>query len=210
MPNATGTIRGSVLDGGTFGPIRGGHVVAVSTAAPDVPVAGAVSDVSPGGLGGEYTIPALPPGTYAVRIEPLVNTSNPFSVANTHFASFTTNFPWEFFNGSGESGFDLATDVTPLVLAAGTTSTGIDVLTNVGAPDPNEPNGTRASATVAACDLPINASIVPLGDIDYYSLAITSPTHVDADVNASRSGSPLDAIVAIFDAAGTRLAVADH
>jgi hypothetical protein len=210
LTSTTGTIAGRVLDGGTFAPVKGAHVVAVSTAAPDVPIAGALSDVQAGGPGGEYTIVGLAPGSYYIRIEPLVGTSNPFTVANTHFTNFNTAFPWEFWNGSGETGFDTATDRTAITLQAGQTVGGIDILTNVGAPDPNEPNGTPASATPIACEQSIPASIVPKGDVDYYALPIANPTTLTVDLNASRSGSTLDAVAGVFDAAGNRLAYADN
>jgi len=207
---ATATISGRVLDGGTFAPLKGVHVVAVTAAAPDVPVAGALSDVQAGGAGGEYRIVGLPPGSYDVRIEPLVGTSNPYTASNTHFTSFDTGFPWEYYNGSAESGFDVATDRTPITVQAGQAVPGIDVLTNVAAPDPNEPNGTPASATPIGCEQSIDASIVPLGDVDYYALAILQATSLEVDVNAARSGSSLDAIAGVFDAAGSRLAFDDN
>jgi len=206
----TGTISGRVLNGGTFAPIKGAHVVAVSTSAPDIPVAGVISDVQAGGPGGEYSIVGLPPGSYYLRIEPLVGTTNPFTVANTHFATFDTTFPWEFYDGATESGFDVATDRVAITLNAGQTVTGITFLTNVASPDPNEPNNTRATATPVACEQTLNASIVPLGDIDYYALSIAAGTEVQVDVNAARSGSPLDAVAGVFDAAGNRLAFADN
>jgi hypothetical protein len=214
-PNSTlastrATISGRVLDGGDFTKIKGAHVVAVSTAAPDIPVVGALSDVQEGGPGGEYTLVGLAPGSYYVRLEPMVGTSNPFTAANTHFTGFDTNFPWEYYNGSLESGSDNAADRTTITVVAGQTITGIDILTNVGAPDPNEPNNTRASATPFACEQMVTASIVPLGDIDYYAVAITSPTAFDVDIDASVLGSPLDAILGVFDAAGTLLAFNDN
>ena len=209
-PATTGAISGRVLNGGTFASIKGAHVVAVATSAPDVPVAGVISDVQAGGPGGEYSIVGLPPGTYYARIEPLVGTSNPFTAANTHFTGFDATFPWEFYDGATESGFDVATDRVAVTVNAGQTVTGIDFLTNVASRDPNEPNNTRASATPVACEQTMTSSIVPLGDVDYYALPITAGTEVQVDVNAARSGSPLDAIAGVFDAAGNRLAFADN
>jgi hypothetical protein len=213
LTSTTGTISGRVLDGGTFAPVKGAHVVAVSADPlkdPNVPIVGVISDVQAGGPGGEFNIVGLAPGNYYVRIEPLVGTSNPFTQANTHFTGFATNFPWEYYDGAAESGFDTATDRVAIALAAGQTVSGINILTNVGAPDPNEPNGTPASATPLACEQGITASIVPRGDVDYYALAISDPTILTAEVNAARSGSTLDAILGVFDAAGNRLAFADN
>ncbi len=215
-PNAAlqtgkGRIAGRVLNGADFTRIKGANVVAVSAAAPDVPIVAAVSDVQPGGPGGEYTLPALDPGSYDVRIEPLVGTVNPFTDRNTHFTwnSFRTDFPAEFYNGAQESGFDVGTDRTVITVSAGQTVGGIDLLTNVGAPDPNEPNNTRASATPTDCDRVIAGSIVPRGDVDYYALSITEPTSVQASIEAIRIGSTLRAALAIFDASGNRLSYSD-
>ncbi len=210
LTSSTGTISGRVLNGGTSTPIKGAHVVAVSTAAPDIPIAGVISDVQAGGPGGEYTIVGLPPGSYYLRLEPLVGTTNPFTQGNTHFTGFVTSFPPEFYDGATESGFDVATDRVALNVGAGQTVTGIDFLTNVASPDPNEPNNTRASATPAACEQSVASSIFPLGDIDYYSLSISNGTSLQVDVNAARSGSPLDPIAGVFDASGNRLAFADN
>lgn len=210
LTTTTGTIAGRVLNGGSFARVKGAHVVAVTTAAPDVPLVGVLSDVQAGGLGGEYRIVGLPPGSYYIRIEPLVGTSNPFTAANTNFSSFDTNFPWEYYNGAAESGYDTATDRTAITLTAGQTVTGIDILTNVAAPDPNEPNNTRASATPIACEQPMASSIVPLGDVDVYALPITNATHLQIDVSASRIGSSLDPVLGIFDAAGNQMVYADN
>jgi hypothetical protein len=210
LASTSATITGRILDGGDFTPVVGAHVVAVSTSAPDIPIVGSHSDLQEGGPGGEYTLPALPPGSYYVRIEPLLNTSNPFSAANTHFDAFDTDFPWEYYNGTGETGFDAGTDRTAISVTAGQTISGIDILTNVGAPDPNEPNDTRAAATPAACEQRVPASIAPRGDIDYYAMNVTSPTTLLVDVSAGRAGSSLDPIAAVFDAAGNRLAFADN
>ncbi len=210
LTSTTGTISGRVFNGGTFSPIKGAHVVAVATSAPDVPVVGVISDVQAGGPGGEYTIVGLPPGSYYLRLEPLVGSTNPFTQANTHFTGFNTSFPPEFYDGATESGFDVATDRVAIGVAAGQTVTGIDFLTNVASRDSNEPNNTRAAATPVACEQTVPASIVPQGDIDYYALSITSATALQVDINAARSGSPLDPIVGVFDAAGNRLAFADN
>jgi hypothetical protein len=208
--STTGGISGRVLDGATFAPIKGAHVVAVSTAAPDIPIVGVISDVQAGGPGGEFNIVGLPPGDYYVRIEPLVGSSNPFTVGNTHFTGFVTGFPWEYYDGPGESGFDTQINRVAVTVTAGQTVSEIDILTNVGAPDPNEPNGTPGSATPLSCEQGLGASIVPRGDIDYYAVVVTDATLLRAEVNASRSGSDLDAILGLFDAAGNQLAFADN
>ncbi len=210
LASTTGTISGRVLDGLDGSRVRGAHVVAVTTAAPNTPVAGVLSDVEAGGPGGEYTIVGLPPGDYYLRLEPMVGTSNPFDEGNVPFSGFDTDFPWEFYNGAGETGFDNPDERTAITLAAGQTVTAIDFLTNVGIPDPNEPNDTRASATPIACESTTTVSIQPAGDVDYYELIVTEPTAIEVDVEAGRIGSNLDAIAAVFDSAGSELAFADN
>jgi hypothetical protein len=210
LAGTTGTIAGRVLKGDDNGPIRGAHVVAVTTAAPDIPVVGVLSDLAPGGPGGEYRILGLPPGSYYVRIEPLPGGSNPFTQANTHFQGFDTGFPWEFYDGATESGFDQAADRTPITLAGGQIVSGIDLFTNVASPDPNEPNGTPATATPFGCERSVAASIAPLNDVDYFALPLAGATSLQIDVDAAVDGSPLDAVAGLFDAAGNLLAFADN
>ena len=214
-PNTTlnttrATISGRVLNGATFAPVKGAHVVAVTTAAPNIPVASVISDVQAGGLGGEFNIRGLPPGSYYIRIEPLIGTSNPFTQANTNFTGFVTSFPWEFYDGATESGFDAQTAKTAITVVAGQTVSGINIFTNVGAPDPNEPNNTLAAATPIACSAPMSASIVPINDVDYFALSVAYPTVVHVDVNASRSGSSLDPEAAVYDGLGNQMAFADN
>ena len=214
-PNSTltttrGTITGRVLDGGSFAPIKGAHVVAVSTAAPDVPIVGAVSGVEAAGPGGEYTLPGLAPGSYYVRLEPLVGTSNPFTEANTPFEGFSTSFPWEYYDGATESGFDSQAARTAITLVAGQTATSVNLYTNVGAPDPNEPNNTRATAGALPCASVRQGSIVPINDVDYYVVTIADATELTVDLNASRSGSTLDAVAAVMDSSGAIIEIADN
>ena len=210
LATTTGTLSGRVLDGATGTPIRGAHVVAVQTSASNIPVAGMLSDVDAGGPGGEFTIVGLPPGSYYLRLEPMVGTSNPFDETNVPFIGFDTDFPWEFYNGAGETGFDVPEENEAIVLAAGQTVSGLDILTNVAIPDPNEPNDTQATATPIACETTMQVSIQPQGDVDYYELMITEPTAIEVDVDAGRSGSNLDPIAAMFDATGAELAFADN
>ena len=214
-PNATlastrGTLSGRVLDGGSFAPVKGAHVVAVTTAAPDVPVVGVVSDVQAGGLGGEFNIVGLAPGTYYLRLEPLAGGSNPFTVGNTHFSSFNTSFPPEYYDGAGESGFDDPAARVPVTVTAGQTIGNLTLFTNVGAPDPNEPNNTRASATAAGCEVQKTGAIVPLNDVDYYQVTIAAATRLTASVSAAQQGSSLDAVLGVFDASGAMLSFDDN
>jgi hypothetical protein len=210
LASTTGTLRGRVLDGGDFSPVKGAHVVAVAATAPDVPIAGAISGAEGGGPGGEFTLAGLPPASYYLRIEPLVGTTNPFDEENTHLVGFETAFPWEYYDGPTESGFDVATDRIALTVTAGHTHLGLDLLTNVAAADPNEPNDTRAAATPAACEGSYAGSIVPRGDLDYFAVSVGGATRLQLEINASRSGSPLDAILGVFDAAGTLMAYGDN
>ncbi len=214
-PNSTltttkGTISGRVFDGASFASVKGAHVVAVSTTAPDVPIVGAVSGLQPGGPGGEYTLLGLAPGSYYVRLEPLVGTSNPFTESNTPFTGFATSFPWEYYDGAGESGFDDATARTTITLVAGQTVANVNLYTNVGAPDPNEPNNVRAAASVLSCESVRQGSIVPINDVDYYVVTLGDATELTIDLNAARSGSTLDAVAAVMDSSGAVLEIADN
>jgi len=214
-PNATlastkGIISGRVLDGGTFAPVKGAHVVAVSTSALDVPIVGVVSGVQAGGPGGEFNIYGLAPGSYYLRLEPLVGTSNPFTVGNTHFNSFVTSFPPEYYDGAGESGFDDPAAKTVVTVTAGGTTGNITIFTNVGAPDPNEPNNTRATATPIACAQQKSGAVVPLNDVDYYALPIPGATHVQVSISAAQTGSSLDAVLGVFSPGGQLLAFDDN
>lgn len=209
LNTTTGRITGRVLSGADFTPVRGAHVVAVAAAAPNTPMVGALSDVQAGSVGGEYTLLSLAPGDYHVRLEPLVDTTNPFAQDNTHFLGFQTNFPWEFYNGAAETGFDTGSAASVVTVAAGQTVANIDILTNVGAPDPNEPNNTTGAATAMACEQSVAASIVPRADVDYYRVTIDGATLLQMDVSAGRIGSSLDAVLGLFDATGTRLGFAD-
>lgn len=214
-PNSTltstrATISGRVLDGGSFASIKGAHVVAVTTAAPDIPVVGAVSGLQPGGPGGEYTLVGLAPGSYYIRLEPLVGTSNPFSEGNTPFTDFETSFPWEYWDGASESGYDTQTARTAITVVAGQTVANVVLYTNVGAPDPLEPNNTRATASALACETARQGSIVPINDVDYYAITVEQATEVTIDLNAARSGSSLDAVTAVMDSGGAILAFSDN
>jgi hypothetical protein len=210
LTGTTGRISGRVLSGATFAPLKGAHVVAVAAATPNVPVAGALSGVAAGGPGGEYEIVGLAPGSYYLRLEPLVGSSNPFTMANTHFNGFDTSFPWEFWDGATESGYDVPTAKTAIVLAAGQSVTNVNFYTNVGQPDPNEPNDTRATATPITCGSTRSGSIVPTNDVDYFALTVGGATTVTVDVNAARSGSSLDGVAAVYDASGHQLAFGDN
>src|SRR5262249_142427 len=76
-----------------FVPIKGAQVVAVSTAAPNTPVVGVLSDVQAGGPGGGFTIVGLPPGSYHLRLEPPGGGTNPVHEGDTPFTRFHPPFP---------------------------------------------------------------------------------------------------------------------
>jgi hypothetical protein len=127
-----GAITGKVLraDGSA---VKGAHVVAVRVSDPARPVTGTLSGaeatVDPGG----YRLTGLPPGSYYVRIEPLVGTTNPFTELDSVFGGFDTSFPPEFYSGGAESAVDASigsSDAAAVQVTAGTEVRGVDFIIN--------------------------------------------------------------------------------
>jgi hypothetical protein len=144
-----GSISGQVINGTTGQPVKGAHVVAVSTVFPNTPIVGSLSGVKPNTTAGSYQLDNLPPGNYYVRIEPLVGTTNSFTEANTDSTGFDTSFPAEFYGGESSTDLDFVKDgagalvdaqVVPVVANADTPN--IDFETNVLA----APSGLTATA----------------------------------------------------------------
>ncbi|MGH9778181.1 MAG: IPT/TIG domain-containing protein, partial [Candidatus Acidiferrales bacterium] len=158
-PNATtaanlGTISGTVQTGGGS-PVVGAHVVAVSTAAPNIPVAGFMSntDVTAGGTGAYRLL--VPPGNYFVRVEPIIGFPNRFTQGNvSHPVTFMSNFPPEFYSGVNESAADampdnVQSDAAAVTVMAGQTTSGINIVVNSLAAFTNDNfSGARVISTV--------------------------------------------------------------
>ncbi len=65
-----------------------------------------------------------------------------------------------------------------------------------------EPNNTPAEANLVALGDTAAGVISPEADVDYFAVDIPAGTFVDFDVDASTSGSPLDAFLTLFDVDG--------
>ena len=66
-----------------------------------------------------------------------------------------------------------------------------------------EPNDAPATATSVALGDVASGNIDPTGDVDYYAFDVTAGTYLILDVDASRSGSPLDPILWLYAPDGT-------
>ncbi len=133
---AKGAIRGAVKRRSGYA-FQGANVVAVPvTRDPDGQVvenrAGHVSAVSDFlyGFDGAYLLPGLDPGLYVVFIEPLMGDFSGASAVGP-FSRKWTAFPKDYFNDdeSGETTDD-PTKKTVVKVVAGTTATGIDLVSN--------------------------------------------------------------------------------
>src|SRR5437879_13739939 len=85
----------------------------------------------------------------------------------------------------------------PRPLSAAGRSTALATITET------EPNDAPATATSVALGDVASGNIDPAGDVDYYAFDVTAPTYLILDVDASRSGSPLDPILSLYAPDGT-------
>src|SRR3989442_10475570 len=81
--------------------------------------------------------------------------------------------------------------------AAASRSTALATITET------EPNDAPATATSVALGDVASGNIDPTGDVDYYAFDVTAGTYLILDVDASRSGSPLDPILWLYSPDGT-------
>lgn len=139
---AFGSIEGDVPFGSTMigcAPPKGAngaHVVArnlddLSGGEPRM-VVGTYSYRADGPLG-RYRIPGLPPGEYGVWIEPMDGSPVAALQINTRIQfTVNTNFPEDWYSGNEESGLEpLPNDPSsafPVAVAAGSRTTGIDII----------------------------------------------------------------------------------
>lgn len=74
-----------------------------------------------------------------------------------------------------------------------------------------EPNNETAQATVVDAELPValNGVIEQKGDIDYFKIKAKKGVPLDLSVFARRLRSPLDSVLAIYDAKGNRIQLND-
>ncbi len=137
-----GTIRGRISRR-SGGPFRGANVVATP-----VNMVGGMPVLSPSGFvsavsdflftdDGSYELPGLPPGDYAVFVEPIFSQFTEGSGVGPYDFRFE-NFPRDFYNGAQESGDPVADDpaqMTVLHVNAGQTLEGINLVSNESAND---------------------------------------------------------------------------
>lgn len=133
----TGHISGTVVSGYNGSAIFGAHVEAFNLAAPtpDNSISAISGELTLRNGQGDFTIYGLPPGNYAVRIVPLdgVNTTATDANIGGPYNGLDVNFEPEFWNGGGESGngfTDPPNAFSSIAVAAGATSSGINVITN--------------------------------------------------------------------------------
>jgi len=85
------------------------------------------------GVLGRYTIPGLPPGDYEIWIEPLDGSPvNALQVNSRIQFTQDKDFPEDWYSGNDESGNEVdpndPTSADPVVVTAGNTTTGIDII----------------------------------------------------------------------------------
>jgi len=160
---------------------------------------------------GFYEIPGLPPGSYTVEIEAIngafVGGSGVGPIADLGF-QFPLPGPPEFFN-NGESDTDNPADSNPVVVSAGGTVSGINIIMNNTPPglDALEPNTSVGTATPISNGTVADLSISPFGNEDFYSFGAAANTTVTVEIFAQRlsPSSFLDSVLEIVNASGTRL-----
>jgi hypothetical protein len=115
-----------------------------------------------------YRLPGLPPGEYGVWIEPMDGSPVAALQVNTRIQfSLDTDFPEDWYSGSGESGTELAphdpASAVPVTIEAGERLTGIDIIieafvpgwcTNVVSTDKPRQPGKTIPATLGTLILP--------------------------------------------------------
>jgi hypothetical protein len=72
-----------------------------------------------------------------------------------------------------------------------------------------EPNNAPAEAATLTLPVIVNGRIQAAGDVDVYAITGRAGEPIVAEITARRLGSPLDSVVELTDAAGTRLAMSD-
>jgi len=72
-----------------------------------------------------------------------------------------------------------------------------------------EPNNGLKNAVKLTLPVIVNGRIEAAGDVDVFAVTGRAGEHVVAEITARRLGSPLDSVLELTDAAGTRLAMSD-
>lgn len=155
--SAFGAIRGSVVRDTTGLPVGGALVTAVRLEGDSAVVDTVACDFTD--EDGTFAIFRLPPGSYGIHVQALDGSVLDGMVAGFVSARLAsvTGFPFESeFHNATESAFDDRALLDPLVVAAGTELTGIQVVTNL---DTLPPGVVSVSPPAASTGIGIDASI---------------------------------------------------
>ncbi len=200
----------SAISGGTFFPCNIGGVCYPCTSS------GGCSTMNPPEQG-EFVLRGLAPGNYTVCVEQI---SRLFSIANGTFVGplptpATVPGPEECFN-LGESALQLVDDPDDagiVVASAGSTLGPFDIRINdLPTSDLYEPNnsfGTAATLADLGGGRDTAAAVLGAGDLDFYAVPVVAGQTIRIDVEAYEAGSPLDAIVGLYNSSGVLLRSVD-
>ncbi len=75
--------------------------------------------------------------------------------------------------------------------------------------DEKEPNDTQATAQHITQPVTVNARVMKPGDVDWYAVTARAGETLAIEIQARRLGSPMDPIVAVFNAQGQKVAEND-
>jgi Big-like domain-containing protein/VCBS repeat protein/FG-GAP repeat protein len=164
---------------------------------------------------GAWSIGPVPPGSYRVCVEQI---DTRLSLSNGTFIGPLANPPLlpgpEECRDAAESGTAADDPDDAATVAAGTLS-GLDIQLNAlpgPADDLFEPNNSLASPATLA-DLPggrdTAAGYLGSGDLDVYAVPVVAGQRLRVDIDAAELGSPLDAVVALYNASNVLVATSD-
>lgn len=206
-PYSLGEITGRVEDGQGRG-LSGAMLLALPTDDTTRPVF-TISDWD-----GSYRLPGLSPGVYRVQLAPFSTTNNPQGLWNLRynpltFTALTYAYPREYYS-QPESASDDPDAWTPVVVWAGATQSGINIVANLAEPlsDEYEPNDTPSTARPLDLDYglySVRALIDPFEDEDWFRLDVPRGTRLSLIVEAQAIASALDSHLFLYEDRGTHL-----
>jgi len=176
FPSSVGAISGTVKSPSNA-ILSGVNVVAVDSATGDAYSTlvdyysgGGPTFASPPTATGSYTIRGLPPGRYAVRIEPL----RPEFTGGSSVASYTspinTSIAREWYNGGAESGdmlLDNTNEMVNVPVTAGNTYGGVNFISN---------ESSTLSTISYHKSTPAASFLLPITSVDGYATRFTAPS----------------------------------
>ncbi len=183
-----GTIRGSVVHGGTGLPVPGALVTAVSLNADNAPMDTVGSDYTR--ENGSYALFRLPAGRYGVHIQALDGTVLDGLTADfisTRLAAITeADFDPEWYSVP-ENASDDPTAIQPVVLTPGQETDGIDIVTNIDTTPPTIVSATPANGTNGVS---IDATIAVAFSEPVDPATISNALHVHAQGQTTKLTGP--------------------